>query len=263
MFRVFHGRAAVPAPAPVLALHGSASSGRQWRPLADALPEREIAAPDLAQVADPRATAIAALEALSAPAHLVGHSFGAALAIDIALARPDLVRGLALYEPAAFNLLRGRGGADRAFEMEIRSVGRIAALSPPQAGMAAFIDYWNGDGAWEAASEATRARMTRLRWSVVRDFALIEQLSWSASALAHLRTPARVFVGAATKPLARRVSRIVADVARVEIEEIPGADHMAPVTAPEAVAPRLGAWIRAQDDVVDHGALILRPRVAA
>ena len=43
--------------------------------------------------------------AIGRPADVVGHSYGALLALHIALLRPDLVRSIAVYEPVAFGVL--------------------------------------------------------------------------------------------------------------------------------------------------------------
>lgn len=97
----------------MLALHGLTGHGKRWQALADEhLPDVRIIAPDLrghgrspgvppwdfeAIVDD-----LAALPELEAgePVVALGHSFGAAVAVHLAHRRPDLVRGLALLDPA-------------------------------------------------------------------------------------------------------------------------------------------------------------------
>src|SRR5512138_3457520 len=101
---------------PVILLHCSGSSGAQWRTLASTLEARHlVAAPDLigygsaapwtgrapfslAQEAGP---ILSLIGTLGEPVHLVGHSYGGAVALHIALTRPELVRSLTLIEPAA------------------------------------------------------------------------------------------------------------------------------------------------------------------
>jgi lipase len=103
-----------PADGPtILALHGLTGHGRRWEPLAvEHLPQARVLAPDLrghgrspsappwsfeAHVADLRAL----LNAESAaPALVVGHSFGGAVALHLTHAHPELVRGLVLLDPA-------------------------------------------------------------------------------------------------------------------------------------------------------------------
>lgn len=44
--------------------------------------------------------------------HLIGHSYGGAVSLHVALQRPERVRSLALYEPVLFAPLRDDGGGD-------------------------------------------------------------------------------------------------------------------------------------------------------
>lgn len=106
-----------PADAPtVLALHGLTGHGKRWGLLArDHLPDLRILAPDLlghgyspwtppwsigdhvAAVAD---VADALTPAARRPLVVVAHSFGSAVALHLAHARPDLVKALVLLDPA-------------------------------------------------------------------------------------------------------------------------------------------------------------------
>ncbi|BCK53671.1 alpha/beta fold hydrolase [Nocardia wallacei] len=99
-----------PADGPsVLALHGLTGHGRRWEALAAALPEVRVVAPDLR--GHGRSTALPpwtfetvvddVLPLLDdTPAVVVGHSFGAAVALHLAHRRPELVRRLVLLDPA-------------------------------------------------------------------------------------------------------------------------------------------------------------------
>jgi lipase len=102
-----------PAGAPrVLALHGLTGHGQRWRHLADHLPDIAVAAPDLLGhgrsswaapwTIDANVSALAALldEEGTTRVLVVGHSFGGGLAMHLAAARPDLVAGLLLLDPA-------------------------------------------------------------------------------------------------------------------------------------------------------------------
>jgi pimeloyl-ACP methyl ester carboxylesterase len=88
----------------VIALHCSGSSGRQWRRLAETLGgQYAVVAPDLFgsgsnghwsgersfKLADEAAPVIDIIDACQAPVHLVGHSYGGAVALRVALARPS------------------------------------------------------------------------------------------------------------------------------------------------------------------------------
>ncbi|QUR66676.1 alpha/beta fold hydrolase [Mycobacterium spongiae] len=101
-----------PGPVQVVAIHGVTEHGQAWELLADHLPEISIAAPDLLGhgrsswaapwTIDANVSALAALvsEESDQPVVVVGHSFGGAIALQLAAAHPDLVAALILLDPA-------------------------------------------------------------------------------------------------------------------------------------------------------------------
>lgn len=100
-------------PAQILAVHGLTGHGRRWETLATQhLPNFAILAPDLLGhgrssweapwTLEANVTALAGLLAreTTRPVVVVGHSFGGAVALRLAVARPDLVASLVLLDPA-------------------------------------------------------------------------------------------------------------------------------------------------------------------
>ena len=100
-------------PAQVLAIHGLTGHGRRYEDLANEhLSGLSVLAPDLiGHGRSPRSAPwtieanVAALAALldadaAGPVLVVGHSFGGAIALALAAARPDLVASLVLLDPA-------------------------------------------------------------------------------------------------------------------------------------------------------------------
>ena len=100
-------------PPQILAVHGLTGHGLRWQTLAAKhLPEFAIVAPDLIGHGrsswaapwsiDANVDALAALLDAEAdgPVVVVGHSFGGAIALNLAAARPDLVSALVLLDPA-------------------------------------------------------------------------------------------------------------------------------------------------------------------
>jgi lipase len=103
-----------PAGTPrILAIHGLTGHGQRWETLANRyLPELSIVAPDL--IGHGRSswnapwTIEANVDALAAlldaeggsPVVVVGHSFGGAVSLSLAAARPDLIDGVVLLDPA-------------------------------------------------------------------------------------------------------------------------------------------------------------------
>lgn len=99
-------------PPQILAVHGLTGHGLRWQTLATRhLPEFAIVAPDLIGHGrsswaapwsiDANVAALARLLDAEAdgPVVVVGHSFGGAIALNLAAARPDLVAALVLLDP--------------------------------------------------------------------------------------------------------------------------------------------------------------------
>jgi lipase len=99
-------------PPRVLLVHGLTGYGNRWESLSTHLPEVSMVAPDLLGHGRSSWDApwtieanVAALGALidaeaGGPVVVVGHSFGGAVALNLAAARPDLVSALVLLDPA-------------------------------------------------------------------------------------------------------------------------------------------------------------------
>ncbi|WP_326547601.1 alpha/beta hydrolase [Mycolicibacterium sp. ND9-15] len=97
--------------AQVLAIHGLTGHGQRWQTLAARhLPEHAIVAPDLIGhgrsswaapwTVESNVAALAELIEADGPVVVVGHSFGGAVALSLAAARPDLVSRVVLLDPA-------------------------------------------------------------------------------------------------------------------------------------------------------------------
>ena len=100
-------------PRRVLAVHCSLAHSGAWRGLAEVLAE-EITLTAFDMLSHGRSpdwdgqgnfqlrNAAAGLELLTGPVDLIGHSFGATVALRMAMARPHMVRSLTLIEPVLF-----------------------------------------------------------------------------------------------------------------------------------------------------------------
>lgn len=245
----------------VLALHGSANTGRLWQGTAEYLRGRHrLIAPDLSchcsrwTALGIPAVAGALLGAMSEPMHLVGHGHGAAVALEIALMRPELVKSLTLIEPALFHLLRAGAPSDLALFAELAGMAEklatTARASGPSAGMRAYIDFWHGAGAWRRTSEGLRQELVRHAEQAGRDLATALAQTWPANRCRALGCPTLAVMALDSPVLSLRVTEMVAEAipgARLAI--VPDAGHMALLTAPHIVNPMIAAHLSAADGV--------------
>jgi pimeloyl-ACP methyl ester carboxylesterase len=239
----------------VVALHASASSPRQWDFYARGLPSGvRMQAPRLGlrpRPGDPAAAAGRGLDGEAArlwdevgdePVHLVGHSFGAAVALVMALQRPLRVVSATLYEPILFSVLRTAGPAHAWQEIDAlaRRVRVFVEGGRAEQGAQLFCDYWSGSGAWArmpaARREAVQARMDDVPWN----FDALFGHAVGPDAFARLRMPIQVLCGQRSPEPARCCSEWVAGrCPDASLVRMSGAGHMAPVECPDRVLPFL------------------------
>ena len=187
------------------------------------------------------------------PVHLVGHSWGGALAVKIAAALPEWTRSLTLIEPAIFHLLRdAECAADRTLFAEIGALAGVlsasAADGQAEAGMARFIDYWNGEGAWANTSPRLRTALRAQLGSVINNFVAGFNESWALNEAKAVTCPTLMVMGMESVPLAQRVTEMLAEtISSSRLVMIPGAGHMAPLTDPHIVDPLIGGHLRRAD----------------
>lgn len=211
MSGAIHYREAGSGPC-VLCIHSFSSSSGQYRELMTRLaPRFRVLAADLyghgkspswpAERPFTLADEAAPLEALlpeGSPVYLVGHSYGAAVALRIAAANRTRVRAMILYEPAIWGTLSELCPNDPAtLEIEALRDATLRALDAgrPEAAIERFIDYWGGPGTWSATPEDRRARLIATAHSLRAGWSATFTERWSAAALRSLDIPCRLITG--------------------------------------------------------------------
>ena len=262
----------------VLCLHSSTGSQAQWRTLAERLADRaEVVTPDLhghgrspawpesaPNTLDTDARAVMALVQAQRPRiaqqglHLVGHSYGGAVALRIALRHPQLVRSLTVYEPVLFGLL-GHGEDEPALE-EIRDIARTVASLVRAGELAAaaqvFVAYWGGANAWHAMNEAQQATVVHRISTIPRHFQALFAARPDARLWQRLQMPVWLLHGSATRASARAVAdRLATLLPGVQRAEIRGAGHLGPITHAATVADAM-AWPLTASLAADPAALV-------
>jgi pimeloyl-ACP methyl ester carboxylesterase len=246
---------------PVVCLHSSAGSSHQWRALAARLRDRyRVLAPDLhgygrtSAWTRPRplglhdeAALVAALARwCGAPVHVVGHSYGGAVALRLAHADWRLVRSLTLIEPVAFALLRPDRDAEPFNEVHAIKESCVAAVAAgrPQAAAERFVDYWSGPRAWAALPAHLRAAVTAAMPKVALEWNAVFADPTPVAEYARIAAPTLVLAGDRGPVPARRVAARLAGALPVcAYAVIPGAGHMAPITHAAAVNTAIEAHL--------------------
>jgi len=243
-----------------LALHCSLAHAGEWVGLAAHLPELMLVAPDLpghgrsghwggvGDLHDLSTRVAIALAEKDGPLDIIGHSFGATVALRMALERPDLVRSLVLIEPVLFAAARAAGGPAFAahlalhipFETAVRRGAKIEAAVQFQA-------IWGNGEPLATMTAAQQDYITqRIGLIAAQNPALIQD---SAGILAPWRleslgVPVLLLEGAASPAV---IPAILDELARrlpqVRRVVVPGAGHMLPMTHTAEVAGAIAAHL--------------------
>lgn len=238
----------------VVCTHSNASTSGQWQVLMDLLaPRFRVFAPDsygsgkspewpsdrVISLRDEVTLIEPILTRAGSPLALVGHSYGAAIALIAALANPDRVSAIALYEPTLFALLDAERPPPNEAEGIRTAVAEASiALDAGNQDAAAerFINYWMGSGTWEQTPERRKppivASVTNIRrWA----YALFNEPT-PLETFRSLNVPVLYMVGKRSTPSARGVARLLATaLPRVELVEFENLGHMGPITHPDPV----------------------------
>ncbi len=240
-------------------LHGSASAGSAWRGVQSHLagkirtitPEfygcgrtEDWPGREQMSLAAEAALVSGLMARIPGPVHLVGHSYGGAVALRLATVNPLKVRSLTLVEPVAFHLLRTGGASDQRIFDEVADLIDVlcrAIISGDEwNAMGRFVDYWNGQGFWAALSWEQRTDLApRIRTTVRHFWATIRE-AMPLQAYAALRMPTAIVSGARTRMPTARIAEILAGaIPNAQAIEISGGGHMLPLTHAEDLATSL------------------------
>lgn len=194
------------------------------------------------------ATGWAAALAGDGPVDLIGHSFGATVALRLALERPDAVRSLTMIEPVLFAAARQAG--DPAFALHQQETAPFeAAWAAGDAAEAArrFVGHWGAGRPWEALAPAQRDAMTARIGFVAATAHVLGDDARGLLAPGRLEVfarPALIVTGADSPAVIPAIARALkARLPDAAHEIVPGAGHMVPLTHPGPVADAITALL--------------------
>ena len=246
----------------VVLIHSSVSGNRQWRPFMETLKrDYRVIAPNLfgygetsawergeqQTLADQAELVLALCEETRGPVHLVGHSFGGAVALKAASLLGERVGKLVLFEPMLPHLLRQNGrheayGESRELAEHVKSFGGSGDW-PTAAGR--FADYWLGDGAWAGMPEKRQAAFAAAIPCCVHEFDAILEEASTVQMCRSLPAATMVMHDTGTRrPILEIVGILEEACPHWTFERLSGPGHMAPLTHPELVNPAIGEFLR-------------------
>ncbi len=248
---------------PILMLHASGSSGAQWQGVAAAMPAgfRSLS-PDnyghgrsgawpgtgIPGFDGNGAMLVHLLDMLGlSRVDLVGHSFGGALAVRLALDYPGRVGRVVLIEPMLTHILdRPEDAVLQAQNSEVSKRFRVAvAAGDPAEAWRGFIDLNNVKGTWDSLPEERQARFLALTDIMLADLDAHYGTPILREHLASLALPCLTLRGETTRaPIERMVEIVAETVPGSAFGILEGAGHMAPLSHPEDTARMIAEFLR-------------------
>ncbi len=240
-------------PRPALFLHCSLAHSGAWARMATHLSDRlSITAPDLPShgkterwtpgMGDYHDVSTAVAETfLDGPMDLVGHSFGATVALRLAVMHPARVRSLTLIEPVFFAAAR-RHAPEIAAAYDATIAPFDAAWQAGDRTRAAqvFTDLWGGAGGWAALPDAMKDAFARQIDIVAASGpALFDDHAGllSPGVLDRVTMPTLLVEGSESLPIIAAVNdALLKELPAARRAIVTGAGHMAPISHPAPVA---------------------------
>lgn len=229
--------------------HCSSASHKEWLPLVEKLiPDWRVLAPDfigygqsdLWPATEPFSidadvnVLLALAEEVEGSLRLIGHSYGAALALEAARSLGSRVDSLILVEPVSFHLLRQEGRPEWA---EVEAMGRkvlgAVAKGEDRDAAKAFMTYWLGRLRWWLAPDKFKAAIAATIPKVALEFGIAIDAPTTLKDYGEIAAPVLLIAGSHTRAPARAIVELLAAaLPNATVEILKGAGHMSPFTHP-------------------------------
>jgi pimeloyl-ACP methyl ester carboxylesterase len=268
----------------VIALHCSGGSAGQWRHLKRMLPsETPLWCPHFIgstwtghwsgnhafTLADEAAPIVAMIDSLGLRVHLVGHSYGGAVALRVARERPAQIASMVLYEPTALHVLNTAGPDGRTALDEVNSfsatIDRAILAGDHRTAAKQFVDYWSDRGTWATLRGEAQADVIHYMPKASLDFRALRFERTPLAVYRHFGFPALLLTGQHAREPVQVIARQLTRSLRFGVPQtVDGAGHMGPLTHANAVAGLMAGFIKQHDDasVIENAGAVSYSRAA-
>ena len=247
----------------VICLHSSASSSSQWRSLVDQLSgDYRVLVPDLYGCGKSPPwpenrpmllnDEVKFLESIFSVAshsyHLLGHTYGGAVAASIALSHPSRLKSFMLYEPGLWGMLATDRPQDAAVK-EITAVKQDTDVMFERGNLDGaaqrFLDYFVGAETWSSMPPQHRIGVLDGMSALIAGWRAGFAESRSLTTLATIDVPTLLLTGSRSPNPARILTGILNDVIpNSRVVEFADIGHMGPVTHSAIVNDTIVEFLR-------------------
>jgi pimeloyl-ACP methyl ester carboxylesterase len=249
---------------PVVLLHSSMSSKIQWYRLMQAMAkDHHMIAPDLYGYGDSvfptNSNGFSLIDEVTIiesyvvdmipedmPFHLVGHSYGAAVALRFCYKYKETkrIRSLSIYEPVAFHLLPEDDEALIDVHRVYTTVKEKMLQGNDEDAAAFFVDFWSGGGTYASFPVSVKEVMMQGIKKLPLDFKALFDEPLGLYDYHEIQTPVCLMAGKKSPIGARRITELLAPQLRDCETYWLDADHMAPLYQANEVNTIMETFIR-------------------
>lgn len=178
------------------------------------------------------------------PIHLVGHSYGGAVALRICYRGPKRIRSLTLFEPVAYHLL---SATDEALIEARKTAGTVKSYLDKgdyAGGAGYFIDFWNGAGTFASYPKEMQDILAEGAKKMPLNFRALMSEPLSLEDYRKITTPTCLIAGRQSPISSRRVAELLVDYLPHRRLHWLDTGHMAPINEPHKVNSLIENFIR-------------------
>jgi pimeloyl-ACP methyl ester carboxylesterase len=242
----------------VILLHSSLSSSKQWTVLVKhlkneftvinidilgygsvgnaELPDNYKASVEIERIQ----SALKHLTLEDEPYHIVGHSFGGALGLKLAVEKPSRVLSLSLYEPVPFHLIEEGSEVkpilNELFEKVCADDQLIAAEE--------FMDYWNVKGFFKSLPLRVQQAASIEMKKVNLDSVALMTETYGANEISKIASPALMMTGRKSPELSQALAEIIMNALDNVRQESFDASHMGVISHADIIQPKIAEFIK-------------------
>jgi pimeloyl-ACP methyl ester carboxylesterase len=179
-----------------------------------------------------------------APVHVVGNSFGAIVALNLIIERPDLFASAAVHEPPLINMLEGDPALSVA-QMRIGAVIDTLRTGNMEAGARQFVEtVASGPGAWEQLAPQMRETFVFNAPTWVEEMKEPAAFTLDTTRLSSFGAPLLVSYGDQSPRFFVAILEQIADaIPRAQRHVFRGAGHIPHLSHPDDYALVVGSFI--------------------
>ena len=179
------------------------------------------------------------------PFHLVGHSYGGAVAMHLALEMPERIRSISLYEPMANHVVREID--DNLYEKQKTLMGSVIEeinRGHLKTGASMFVDFFSGEGLFHKLPGEVQDMLAGCVRKMPLDYFASAHKGLRMGRYGKLSAPTCLMAGRRSPDLSYEISRALSGVIPDVDYHLVDAGHMAPLTHGPKVNPIIAAHVR-------------------